>query len=280
MTELIEQNEPLIFSDQIRLWNLSVDGQLIETPHSKLLPVIANRKPAILKLLCEDERYSPAALKWWQGIGAARLISQDSNIILIERAEGNRSLIEMSQSGDDDNACRIICDVAKQLHFHRQVKRPSFPSLSHRFKQLPIVAESQGGILQECADIARHLLSNPQEQTILHGDLHHDNILDFDERGWLAIDPKGLLGERASDFANIFINPDTADPKLSVAMTNGCISQRLDIISKEAKIDRQRLLMWVVAYAGLSASWFINAQNPLSWIPINVAQQGLSLLKN
>jgi aminoglycoside/hydroxyurea antibiotic resistance kinase len=42
---------------------------------------------------------------------------------------------------------------------------------------------------------------------VLHGDLHHGNVLDFGLRGWLAIDPKGLLGERGFDFANIFTNP-------------------------------------------------------------------------
>jgi streptomycin 6-kinase len=51
------------------------------------------------------------------------------------------------------------------------------------------------------------LLAEPREVGVLHGDLHHGNVLDFGVRGWLAIDPKGLLGERGFDFANIFTNP-------------------------------------------------------------------------
>lgn len=42
----------------------------------------------------------------------------------------------------------------------------------------------------------------------LHGNLHHDNALNFRARGWLALDPKQLVGERGVDFANIFTNPD------------------------------------------------------------------------
>jgi hypothetical protein len=51
----------------------------------------------------------------------------------------------------------------------------------------------------------------------LHGDIHHDNILDFGRRGWLAIDPKRLFGERGFDYANLFCNPDLSDPSHPVA---------------------------------------------------------------
>lgn len=45
---------------------------------------------------------------------------------------------------------------------------------------------------------------------VLHGDLHHGNVLDFGPLGWLAIDPKGLHGESGFDYANILSNPDRA----------------------------------------------------------------------
>lgn len=84
----------------------------------------------------------------------------------------------------------------------------------------------------------------------LHGDIHHDNVLHDRERGWLAIDPKGLLGERTFDYTNIFCNPD-----LETATSPTVFSRRLDVVPDESKIDRERLLRWVFAYAGLSASW-------------------------
>jgi streptomycin 6-kinase len=58
--------------------------------------------------------------------------------------------------------------------------------------------------------IADKLLDDPRDIVALHGDIHHGNILDFGERGWLAIDPKGLIGERGFDYANNFCNPDAA----------------------------------------------------------------------
>ena len=64
--------------------------------------------------------------------------------------------------------------------------------------------------LRTAENVAAELLASPRDVTVLHGDIHHGNILDFGARGWLAVDPKGLVGERGLDYANLFCNPDTA----------------------------------------------------------------------
>ncbi len=71
------------------------------------------------------------------------------------------------------------------------------------------------------------------EKCVLHGDLHHENVLDFGEKGWLAIDPKKLYGDRAFDYANIFCNPD-----LSVASDPDIFRQRLQIVCGESGIEK------------------------------------------
>lgn len=104
--------------------------------------------------------------------------------------------------------------------------------------------------------MANVLLSSPHDEVVLHGDLHHGNILDFGTRGWLAIDPKGLVGERGFDYANIFTNPDLAEPTRSVAILPERFTQRVNIVSEIARIERQRLLMWIVARVGCRPSGF------------------------
>lgn len=54
-----------------------------------------------------------------------------------------------------------------------------------------------------CTDAAHLLLADRRDISPLHGDIYHGNVLDFGERGWLAIDPKGLKGERGFDYANL-----------------------------------------------------------------------------
>ena len=92
---------------------------------------------------------------------------------------------------------------------------------------------------------------------VLHGYIHHDNILDFGKRGWLAIDPKRLRGERGFDYANLFCNPDLADPSRPIATSPGRFARRLEIVAERSGMDRCRLLQWIIAWTGLSAAWFI-----------------------
>ena len=87
---------------------------------------------------------------------------------------------------------------------------------------------------------------------------HHDNILDFGERGWLAIDPKRLRGERCFDYANIFCNPDLADPSIAVAPRPEVFERRVEIVCGEAGLERIRLLQWILAWCGLSAVWYLD----------------------
>src|SRR3546814_3749922 len=68
--------------------------------------------------------------------------------------------------------------------------------LAHWFRALNPAAATHGGILARCAATARALLAESRGTGVLHGDIHHDNVLDFGPRGWLAIDPKRLVGER------------------------------------------------------------------------------------
>jgi streptomycin 6-kinase len=82
-------------------------------------------------------------------------------------------------------------------------------------------------------------------------------VLDFGARGWLAIDSKGLVGERGFDFANIFLNPDLAGPARPVATALKHFSRRLQIVAAAAGLEPARLLRWITAFAGLSAAWFL-----------------------
>jgi len=85
---------------------------------------------------------------------------------------------------------------------------------------------------------------------VLHGDLHHANILDGGELGWLAIDPKGLFGERAYDYANILCNPDGP-----TAIAPGRLAVQAAVISEAARLPFERVLGWTHAHAGISAAW-------------------------
>ena len=188
-----------MFDSYLSRWNLIPDGSPIVTRSGRLLPVRRRDEPAMLKLATEEEeRFGGVLMEWWDSDGAARVLARDDDALLLERAEGAASLSDMARNGRDDEACRVLCAVAARLHAPRPKPLPELVPLPHWFRELEGAAAAHGGILVRCAETARALLAEPREVGVLHGDLHHDNVLDFGARGWLAIDPKRLVGERQS----------------------------------------------------------------------------------
>ncbi len=214
-----------------------------------------------------EERRGGLLMAWWAGQGAACVLAQEGDALLMERADRfGKSLAEFSQTGRDDEASRIICSTVSKLHTARACNPPELVPLARWFEALYPVAATQGGIFNLSAATATELLATRRSDVVLHGDIHHQNILDFGERGWLAIDPKGLVGEQGFDYANIFCNPDE-----TTATAPGRLARRVALIATLANIDRRRLLQWIVAWSALSAAWLLE-DGEAATLPLRVAE--------
>jgi streptomycin 6-kinase len=244
------------FEPWLTRWRLTADGEPFVTHHSRsqLLPVVRDGGPAMLKIAFAPEELAGGALmEWWDGDGAARVLARDGGVILLERAVGRHSLAEMAGGGQDDEASRILCAALDRLHAPRAAPPPtSLVPLRVWFGALAPAAAAHGGVLVQSLAASRALIDEPRDGAVLHGDPHHGNVLDGGPRGWLAIDPKGILGERGFDHAHILCNPD---PETAVAP--GRLARQVAVIAKAADLDPLRLLGWILAYAGLSAAWTI-----------------------
>jgi streptomycin 6-kinase len=248
------------FTPFLSLWNLTADGAPIVTHSSELLPVrLTEGTPGMLKVAVHPEEiWAGGLMVWWDGDGAARVLAHEGPALLLERLPNVRKLAEMARAGgaSDDEATRIICDAAAKLH--AQSHRPPPPALTPLTQWFEPLVEGPprdegDGVLRRAAATARMLLASPREVIALHGDLHHENILDAGARGWLAIDPKRLGGERTFDFANIFRDPDDV-----VATRPGRFARQAHVIAEAARVDRVRLLQWTLAFCGLSAVWALD----------------------
>jgi streptomycin 6-kinase len=242
-----------MFSEYLTRWGLTHDGDPIVTRNARLLPVRRHGLPAMLKIAVEDEeRLGGQLMIWWEGEGAARVLAHHGDALLLERAGGEASLAHLAHHGHDDEASRIICSVVAKLHAPRNSPPPELVPLKQWFSELEPAAARCGGALALSAAVARDLLATQNEVVPLHGDIHHGNILDFGDRGWLAIDPKGLIGERYFDYANLFCNPDH-----DTATAPGRFTQRTAVVAEAAGLNPMRLMQWTLAFAGLSATWLL-----------------------
>ncbi|WP_126110646.1 MULTISPECIES: aminoglycoside phosphotransferase family protein [unclassified Bosea (in: a-proteobacteria)] len=271
------------FSPWLTRWNLAPAGEPIRTHASQLLPVLHDGQPAMLKLPeVEDEQRGYLPLDYWAGDGATRLLERndDGSAMLIERATGSRSLAAMARSGavGDDEATAILCDAIAALQKPRGPVPSGLIPLDIWFKDLFPAAAEHGGILARSAATANELLPAQREILPLHADLHHDNVLDFEARGWLAIDPKSVIGDRAFEYTILFCDPDLADPEPPVAILPGRFERRLEIVLAKSELERERLLKWILAWCGLSAAWFLGDDDPLAEINLAVAERAIVAL--
>ncbi len=244
-------------------WGLVPDGDAFATPSSVLQPVRRDGVPAYLKLATVAEEVAGGrVLRWWAGRGAAAVLAADGDALVLERAGGLRDLAALAASGadGDETATRILCRAALRLHAVDHLPRPEgLVGLRRWFGELfehaAVHPTGHGGLFARAASEAEALLAEPAGDVVLHGDLHHGNVLDFGDaerggRGWLAIDPKHIHGDPAFDFANLLCNPDR-----EVAHAPGRLERTVRIIADETGIEERRLLRWTIAWAGLSSAW-------------------------
>ena len=244
------------FAPWLGRWRLTPDGEPFQTPYNGnwLMPVRQDGAPAMLKIATSEHEHAGAAfMAWLAGDGAARVLALDGDALLLERLPATRSLGDMARDGRDDEAMRIICEVGDRLHAPRAGPPPTtLIPLRSWFRALAPAASAHGGVFHASLATAERLLADPRDVCLLHGDLHHENIVDGGERGWLVIDPKGLLGERSYEYATTLCNPDAA-----TALAHGRLARQAGVVADAARLDRDRLLRWTHAHAGVSAAWCI-----------------------
>jgi len=238
-------------------WNLSNPQLLTQTMTSHIYTVTHDSETVILKLLSPSEtkeQIGALALRYFDGHGAVRLLRHDEGAHLVEYAAGDE-LVTWVERGEDENATRIIAQVIQQLHSVPQdTPRDGLFALDRWFDNLftKAAADRRMGvesIFVRGASVAERLLADQREVRVLHGDIHHYNIRQS-SRGWLAFDPKGLVGERTYDCANTLCNPGI--PELVHNETR--LLTHAAILADLLKIDLSRLLAFTYAYTCLNAS--------------------------
>ncbi|WFP74387.1 aminoglycoside phosphotransferase family protein [Mesorhizobium sp. WSM4906] len=243
-------------------WKVSAPELVAETFSSRIWKVTCeDGSPAIVKDLkpfddVADELRGEHFLAWRRGEGAVRLLGRDGHRMLLEYA-GDRLLSQHLAEHGDDAATAIATEVMAKLHSpSKDAPPPDLQPLRERYVSLFRAAKAdrdagQNTLYMEAAATAERLLAEPHDVRPLHGDLHHDNIL-FGPRGWLAIDPKGVLGDPGFDAANMFYNPlDRNDLCLDPRQ----IAHMAEVFGKTLGQPPRAILDHAIAYGCLSAAW-------------------------
>ena len=198
---------------------------------------------AVLKVVPPDDDEADEeadALGLWNGDGAVRLLRHDRSrrALLLERARPGDDLSTLAE----DEATAVAVELGARLW--RPARAPFRSIHEHVPRWLADAAE------HPLAPLARALYARLPKRAdmLVHGDFHHHNVL-LSERGWLAIDPKPMLGEPEFDVASFLWNP------LPYRMRVDVTEHRLAAFAA-AGLDERRMREWAVirgAYLGADA---------------------------
>lgn len=244
-------------------WSLSRATLLEETPTSWVFKVEQDgREAAVLKQLKpgvadDEELRGSALLAWYAGQGAATVFDAADGILFMEWLDGG-TLGDAVRAGRDDEATIALASLVGELHQPREADPPPLQPLRFRFKALfdmkgNIWPQMSRDLLARSVGIAHRLFDKPAPSVPLHGDLHHDNVI-ASRRGWLAVDPKGLIGDPVYEVAVAFGNPRGAS-KLFADPER--VARRADIFAERLGYNRKRILGYAAAHCALSICWAI-----------------------
>lgn len=246
--------------------------------------VRADGTPVVLKVGWPGQELLTelAALRFYDGHGIVRLLDADPawGAFLLERLIPGTMLSEVP---DDAAATHIAAGVMQHLW------RPLPPD--HGFRSVADWAAGlaklrplfDGGtgplpapLVERAEALFAELLPSQAAPVLLHGDLHHWNIMAAQRAPWLALDPKGIAGEPAYEVGALLRNQVArllASPDPGRAM-----ARRVDILAETLGFDRARLVGWGVAQAVLSAWWSIEDHGSVGAEALDCAALLLPLL--
>jgi streptomycin 6-kinase len=257
---------PETFEHYVQHWSLTPFPHFEPLSYNFVAPAIRQigfTEEVVLKLGVPNPELTSEieALRLFDGRGAVRLLEADAKggALLLERIKPGEPLVEME---DDEKATEIAAQVMQQLWRPLPDLRGLRTIEDWARGLMRLQKHYDGGTgpfpkkLVEAAEILfAYLIVSTDSPVVLHGDLHHWNILSSQRDSWLALDPKGVLGDPAFEVAAWMHNPfDSLHnwPDLSQVL-----SRRLDQFSEILGIDRQRLHQWSLAQSVLSAWWCI-----------------------
>lgn len=273
--------------ERVRDWNIDVQ-ETQETQSSFVAFGTRGNLPVVLKVIRQpgDEWRCGEVLAAFAGRGVVRVHDYTEGAVLLERLSPGTSLASLALDGRDDEATEILAGV---------IHRMSGPieSLGESLKQFGTVldwgrafqsyvtsgdTQIQPDLVERGKNIYLQLCATQRDTRLLHGDLHHYNVLFDNDRGWVAIDPKGVVGEIEYEIGASLRNPYES-PELFASRET--VERRLALYAEKLKLDSDRGLAWGFAQAVLSAIWSvddgfaINSSSPA----IKLANIMLPLLK-
>jgi streptomycin 6-kinase len=242
---------PSLLGELTDQWGCTPDGDVVHGGVGIVVPVVRrDAAPAVLKVSFPHPGniHEPDAFAAWRGRGAVRLYERDDArfAMLLERVHGT-SLAEVE---DIDEVAIVAGRVGRRLAVPAPGGLPRMRDMAEEWERqlLTDAAELEHRLPAPVVDAALRTvreLGPAQPDLLVHGDLHARNLLRAEREPWLAVDPKGWVGDPAYDAGTLL---KALSPRLLALDDPDDVrraAQRiLDLFAEAAGLDRDRVGRW------------------------------------
>lgn len=237
-------------------WEFELIKVMPELSYSFVALVKYQNKSAIIKIAPPKqslERESLCLSSFQKDSPTIFHFEEKENAILMEYIYPGKSLKNLVKAGKDDQATKIICNIIRELKFQNMPKQHPFKHLSEIAEDLNIlIGHLDKALLDKAIHLFQELTADRSEDIMLHGDLHHDNILSSADN-WKIIDPHGYVGEPTAEVGAMIRNPYDCFP--NDKPLEKILERRLSILRDELPYDFVRIKAWCYCISVLSAAW-------------------------
>ncbi len=248
---------PRLFRDVTEEWGLAVDGEPTHGYCALVVPVRQDGTPAVLKLGFPDDEseHEALALQHWAGNGAVRLLRADPHhsAMLLERLYA----VDLT-SVEVLGACELVAERYALLHVPAPPQLRSLSSYvaqwTDQLAELPRAAPVPHRLVQQAVSLGRDLVADDASTgTMIHADLHYENVLAGDRQPWLVIDPKPVSGDPHYEPAPMLWN--RWDEAVATGDLRNAVRRRFHTLVDAAYLDEDRARDWVVVRMLHNAFW-------------------------
>ncbi|HVH25306.1 MAG TPA: aminoglycoside phosphotransferase family protein [Vicinamibacterales bacterium] len=264
MKSVILPHLPDRVAELIREWGV-VAEHTRETPDSILVFGTREDQAVVVKVIKRlgDEWQCGPVLEAFNGTGVVRMHSFVDGAVVMERLRPGHSLADLALQGRDEQATEILAQLIRQMVPHQAPRNiPTVQHLAGGFRRYLVSGDEQipKALVEHAQQRYLELDASQTRIRLLHGDLHHYNVLFDTARGWLAIDPKGVVGELEYEIGAALRNPCERPDLFAVAQT---IDKRLRVFETVLGLDSSRALAWGFSQAVLAAIWCVEDGCPV-----------------
>ena len=257
---------PALARDLLDEWDLTVDGALMNGFCSLVVPVLtADGERSVLKLHtdadADESDFEHLALQHWHGNGTVLLLRADPRrrAMLLERLHPR----DLTTIGDRE-ACEVVGGLYGRIHVPALPQLRTITSYVERWtadlEALPRDAPIPRRLREQCVSLVRDLVADPASVgVIIHGDLHHHNVLAADREPWLVIDPKPMSGDPHYEPAPMLWN---RWDEIVAGNARENLRRRFHTLVDVAGLDEDRARDWVVVRMVHNMSWAVIDGDP------------------